>query len=627
MRSAAPVSAPARLFALFALAPLAVVLGLAVGPDPAALRAAQPLVHREGGYIGSGACLACHPDQHASWSRTYHATMTQRPEPQRVRGRFDGTELAYLDQRAVPLERAGKFSFRLDEGGRTREAEVAKLVGSRRYQQYFERIGAGEDDASFRRLPWLWHIEAERWLHVNTIFLGPDDATPGAHLSRWNENCIFCHNTAPRPGMEIDRAPSEARFDSEVAELGIACEACHGPGETHAARHRDPLARYLRSGAPDPTLVDPAQLEASRASAVCGQCHAQRLPEPVQRIRDYLTQGPSYRPGDRLEDHVKPLQRDTPPLPGASPHLFADRFWADGTPRLSAYEYQGMVSSACFAGGELSCLSCHAMHRGEREGQLAPEKPGDALCTSCHAEIGREVAAHTKHAPESSGSRCVECHMPRIAYGILDLHRSHRIEVPDPKRDAELARPNACTLCHLERSSTWAVQERARLWGLDATPPASRGDGAPLELPDALAQLFAGDAVQRAAAARALGRRDAATPPRERAAQVTALLLTLGDGYPSIRWIAKRSLLELEAQLSLGLGTELEQFDTLRGLEERRRRIEGLLEAFARRAPARFEAPRAEHPLLGADFRWKRERVLPLLDLQTAKSRILSIGE
>lgn len=626
MRPAPPVAGSARLLALFAVAPLAVVVGLALGPDPAALRAAQSLIHREGGYVGSESCRACHPDQHASWAQTFHATMTQRPEPARVRGRFDGRELAYLDQRAVPFERDGRFFLRLDEGGRRREAEIAKLVGSRRYQQYFERVASGDGDASFRRLPWLWHMDGERWLHVNTIFLGPDDATPGVHASRWNENCIFCHNTAPRPGLDLAAAPA-GRFDSEVAELGIACEACHGPGAEHAARQRDPLRRYLGVDEPDPMLVDPAELDAARSSAICGQCHAQRLPDPVERIRDYLTRGPSFRPGDRLEDHVKPLERGTPPLPGASEHLFADRFWADGTPRLSAYEYQGLVSSPCFAGGELSCLSCHAMHRGDPRGQLAPEKPGDALCTSCHAEIGRDIAAHTKHAPESSGSRCVECHMPRIAYGILDIHRSHRIEVPDPRRDAELARPNACTLCHLDRSALWAASERAKLWGLDPTPPARRGDGAPLEVPDALAQLLAGDAVQRAVAARAFGRADAAASPRERAADIAALLLTLGDGYPGIRWIARRSLLELEGALGLGLRAELESFDTLQALDERRQRIERLLAVFAERAPRHFEAPRAEDLLLDSRYRWRRERVLPLLDLQTAKSRILVIGE
>src|SRR4051812_31027434 len=47
-------------------------------PTRAKERLRGPRVTDDGGYVGSGACRACHPSEHASWSRTYHRTMTQR---------------------------------------------------------------------------------------------------------------------------------------------------------------------------------------------------------------------------------------------------------------------------------------------------------------------------------------------------------------------------------------------------------------------------------------------------------------------------------------------------------------------------------------------------------------------
>jgi len=79
-------------------------------------------------------------------------------------------------------------------------------------------------------------------------FLFPDDAAiddPGRpiygsgvfdrHVTRWNDNCVFCHNVAPNPG----RDPSSGAFKTTVAELGIACESCHGPGAAHVRAHPD----------------------------------------------------------------------------------------------------------------------------------------------------------------------------------------------------------------------------------------------------------------------------------------------------------------------------------------------------------------------------------------------------
>lgn len=606
------------VLAVLAALPLAVVFALAWGTDPVALAAREPLRERAADYEGAASCASCHPDHHASWARTFHASMTQLPERDSVLGRFDGRAVSFYGRSAVPFERDGAFWMRIPDGAGERETQVALCVGSNRYQQYFERAGTGEG-GELRRLPILWHVGEERWMHLNGVFLEPDNSNWAAHAASWNDNCVFCHNTGVQPRMELERRA----FTTRVADLGIACEACHGPGEEHVRRMASPLERYAGTGA-SLAIVNPNQLEQAESLALCGQCHSQRLPDPLERLAEFLDRGPSFRPGQELRGHVTPVTRDTPSVSSSRPELFRERFWSDGTARLTAYEYLGITQSPCVKGGELTCGSCHAMHSGDVHGQLEPEMRGDRACTQCHEEIARDVQAHTHHAPESAGSRCLECHMPRMVYGILDIHRSHRIEVPDVRRDVEAGRPNACTSCHGSQTAAWAARAMRDWWGERYEEPRSRPDGAALDAPEALASLHAGDAVQRAVYARALGRPDAAETARERAFAFAHLVVALGDGYPSIRTLARRSLERLDSALELGLASELAAFDTFGDAETRRAASLRLLELFRQRAASRCEPP-GPGQLLDASFAADLERIVRLLDLQS--DHVISIGE
>jgi hypothetical protein len=409
---------------------------------------------------------------------------------------------------------------------------------------------------------------------MNGAFLTPDPQPAPAlarhdyerHVTRWNDNCVFCHNVAPNPGKRA--GTGGPHFDTQVAELGVACEACHGPGLQHARANANPLRRYALhlSGAPDPSIVNPARLAPERALDVCGRCHGQRITDDVEA---FLRRGDPFVPGDDLALFSAPLWHDTT-LHGEA--VFAARFWPDGTPRLTAYEYQGVLQSPCAQRGALTCLSCHGMHEGDPRGQLRPDKLGAAQCTQCHAELAASGAqrAHARHPAPAALPSCVDCHMPSVVYGVLDVHPSHRIELPDPARDAAAQRPDACTLCHVDKTRAWASRQRDALWprsnlaravpgagapprsdvaGTDAPPhsDATRAvPGADASLPEASAwseaetQLFAGDPVERALAAHALGRR---APPRTDERHAALLLEAMQhDPYPAVRHLALRAL-------------------------------------------------------------------------------------
>src|SRR5262249_11286548 len=142
-----------------------------------------------------------------------------------------------------------------------------------------------------------------------------------------------------------------------------------------------------------------------------------------------------------------PKPTDPPP---PKPEPTDGRFWGDGTPLTTALEYNGMALSACYQNGRgnLSCLSCHAMHAYEEPNFLL--KPGmntNEACYQCHGDSRDRLAAHTRHAADSPGSRCVSCHMPMQVYSLLTTHRSHRIQIPEVADSAGTGKPHACNLC------------------------------------------------------------------------------------------------------------------------------------------------------------------------------------
>lgn len=513
----------------------------------------QPFDRHAAGFAGSTACASCHQDHHASWRRTYHRTMTQEASAQSVQGRFDGQVVTAWGQSIRPAQHDGKYWFQyLDaRGGMISEVEIQRTVGSHRYQQYLTQVVDSGDN--YIRLHLLWHNEDRRWVHLNGAFLHSDAQRFDAPIATWNHNCIFCHNTGPRPNIRnyedlVARIGAgeplnfleAARYESEVAELGIACETCHGPGAEHAARNRNPLRRYALhlSGLSDPTIVHPARLDQSRQTYVCAQCHAQRLPVRLDLTETWLSSGPTFRAGDDLYQHVRPVTQQELGPP-SNPDLYRLRFWNDATPRLSAYEFQGLAQSQCYLKSDITCLNCHDAHGGDPAGMMREGARGNAPCLTCHQPLAANLSAHTRHMPESAGSLCVNCHMPRMVYGVMDIHRSHRIEVPAPQQNARDQRPGACTGCHLDRSAVWAQNQIAAAGLPD--------DG----VAENLRQLFGGDAVQRAVAAQLAGRQDSALSFEQRRSLIPLLLLAMEDGYPAVRRFAWKSLSAIAADTAL----------------------------------------------------------------------------
>ena len=514
----------------------------------------RPIEVRENEYVSSKTCEPCHPHHYATWFGSYHRTMTQVATPESVIGEFDGKVRTVLGRR-VRLERLGdRFLIDMVEDpgtgtGPRVKRPVVMTTGFHHMQAYWYSTGKNRELAP---VPLVYLREDRRWIPERSSFLKPPlSAYPQGVDGLWNRSCQQCHATGPQPRL--------GDMDTKVAELGIACEACHGPAERHVRENRDPWTRYRLhlSGEPDSTIVNPERLSRERASELCGQCHGNWEAVDEEESDLSLAGGFSYRPGDELTRSKFTIHRDNRDVERVrtllthEPMYLKDRYWPDGVLRVSGREYVGLLDSPCFNHGDankkkLSCLDCHAMHQSVDDprpikewanDQLKPEMAGDVACLQCHDDFRGRIEAHTHHPAGSSGSGCYNCHMPYTTYGLLKAIRSHTIDSPSVQESVEAGRPNACNLCHLDRTMAWTAEHLEEWYGIERPEL----DDDQERIAASILWVLKGDAGQRALVSWSMG-----WDPARRASRsdwmIPFLAQLLRDPYDAVRYIAYRSL-------------------------------------------------------------------------------------
>jgi nitrate/TMAO reductase-like tetraheme cytochrome c subunit len=570
----------------------------------------EPMDPQRVSYESSSSCVKCHAQHYETWHDTYHRTMTQEASPDTVLGRFDGEELRFKGLACYPFRKGDRFFMDLidmDWEARTLEQgkkpseypnpprvtwEVSRLVGSHNMQVYLTR----QNDGRYMVLPLVWHTGEQRWISREGSFLvtaPPSLYAIAGQGHTWNFGCVFCHNTQPNPGVVMSRDRSHpVAWNTRLEEMGIACEACHGPAGRHVAANHNPLRRsYLQqTGCSDPTIVNPAKISQEASVQACGYCHGKWRPKP-EFMMERLTRGQIFKPG---EWGLEKFYTAPEPKEEYSEQEDGGYFWPDWTPRPSALEYQGVLQSLCYEQGQMTCLSCHSMHRSGPDDQLIfPEDPrttafeSNQACTQCHTQYTSDdqVAAHTRHDPHSPGSRCDNCHMPFQAYGLLKAIRSHRISSPDIARTTQYRVPNACNQCHVDKSLAWTGEWLSQWYRREVPSMTEEAQ----TLSATVLDLLEGHAMNRALAAAQLGWPDAMTaaPGTWRAPFLT---YALDDKYAAVRLLAYQSLRKLP-------GFEDLQYDYLADDDTRRRQIEEARSRWSQIAETYFAPVGQEVPL------------------------------
>jgi tetratricopeptide (TPR) repeat protein len=377
------------------------------------------------------------------------------------------------------------------------DVPLTYALGHHHVEQYVGPYGR----RGLQALPLAWDVVGGEWFD-----LFQNDARKPEDWGHWtnrgmtaNVQCLFCHTTNYDKGYDA----AGDKYDSRWSEMGVGCEACHGPGSAHVrARqhggHDDPYAN------PDPELL----------VAACGSCHSRR----VERA--------PYRTGVPYLDVFEPELLDT------------DAYYPDGQVKEELYELISFEMSRMHAEG-VRCWNCHDVHGN------GTQKQGNELCRTCH-DASFESESHTHHAAGSAGAQCIGCHMPITVYMQRDPRHDHSFSRPDPETTLSLGIPNACNRCHTDRDAQWAAGQMRTWYPNDgvrvrrreiATAIASGRASDPASVPPLIGLLGdTVDAVRRASAARLLSRFPTAS------GVTSALVTAMHDDAPLVRAGAAWSL-------------------------------------------------------------------------------------
>jgi predicted CXXCH cytochrome family protein len=425
----------------------------------------------------------------------------------------------------------------------------------------------------------------------------------------WRQSCILCHNTAPHltalydelyglgaPGYQGAASlelPPERDFRYEVTDPRALAEAL-----------RVELAEL---GAPEPLSGDvPAMLrtaiertrrhfgesELVELGVGCEACHggSRAHVESPGRVR------PSYeilapflrvtnadgRPLGRAESINRTCARCHSVLFSRYPFTWEgrDRGYDPGGSSMNSGEARDLLLSRC--GRALDCARCHDAHAEDTQQRKdwLRSIAGNAVCVDCHQSYRSPLAlaGHSRHAADGAGSVCINCHMPQKNVGLdYRLTGYHNVGSPTDRERVEHDRPLECALCHAEMSVGDIVRRMQSWWKKSYEPASLRKLYGPDPSVNALAAtLEHGKAHERVVAVDRLGRAAAAKDYTE------LLARSLTDEYPLVRFFAKAAL---ERALARPL-----PIDPQAGVEEIERELAAVL-ASDRDMPDTMPAP------------------------------------
>ena len=328
-------------------------------------------------FVTSKVCGTCHEVEYKGWQKTFHSTVIRdaKANPSAILADFSAEELPF-----------------------TRE-EVEYTIGSHWDQRYMKRIGD-----EYYVLPRLWSVQSKEWRPYSVW---------SWKRKPYSRYCAGCHTTNYNPANKT------------IAEEGIGCESCHGPGGKHAESEGDPEL-----------IVNPVKLPKDRGNMICASCHVRGTDKSGEY---YFALG--YLPGEDLSEYYTPMEINPDEEPGpALARLYGE--WRDN-----------MLNSS-----RAKCEVCGIAGQNPTE-----EKKDSAMefCFSCH-NFRTKMQLHTHH-PDTVDLACPDCHVKQaddLSKGLQgDIHSySYFLVHTENCYDPDI--PKACAACH-------ASEKNPREWAQD----------------------------------------------------------------------------------------------------------------------------------------------------------------
>jgi hypothetical protein len=506
----------------------------AIGPDPALTGTVQkgdPALAAAAGYVGSQRCSVCHPALFEGWSKSLHnfplKTVAELGDAifvndangngqddfkdtldfndpatdSLIEANANGDALKNTRPNAPILKiTAGKHIVSIAGV----EFEVQRTQGGNGYwkQRYQTRVGksyyispaqyneVSKKYEAYNASHWYGGTNTPRFTQpygtdaLIAQFGALNVASTRLGTARsWENRCAGCHQTGLTVASQT-QAYAGANVTEAVTgyvELNIGCEACHGPGEAHAA-----------SRSPG-DIINPGNFAAVGVSGIrvanmaCGRCHSRgegnrTLPgmslnlEYPARLDGGATVLPL--PGANIVDNTAGnpfvILDTTAAYYGAFPSdfkangtrdIFSDyRNWYAGygfpiyvASRQNRQEWTDMEQGphGPDKDTDITCWGCHDPHQAKGDHQVrdsidrggvtfATQNDDNSLCLACHhdffgltasdartnpAAVGTAVLRHmgeeavmgqVSYDPAGTGvGRCSKCHMPKTASSAI----------------------------------------------------------------------------------------------------------------------------------------------------------------------------------------------------------------
>ncbi|MGV3720902.1 MAG: multiheme c-type cytochrome [Actinomycetota bacterium] len=340
-----------------------------IAPPPAASQ------QHTGPYVGSAACQSCHPEIFEKQSATHHA-LTLAPMYAGWPGSKIPSDFQLLDRATnirygLATRHDGLYEILSREGKEIGSARIDYLLGSGHH---------GVSPMTFDGVEWrylaLTYYASHGWdfspMHESTDPQIREQHPTGLPVSIAElRKCFGCHS------VRVEFAGSQ--LDPEKTELGVRCESCHGPGQSHL--------EAVRNKSADLAVNNPGKWSTESFMALCEQCHNETA---------------------TLDGTLFGIPKDP------------------NSPQLAKYQIYELEQSRCFvkSGGKMRCTTCHDPH-GDTE--PSPEFY-TGKCLGCHQP---STPAQTA-CPVNPKDQCTSCHMPKVQVEKYTRFSDHWIRARSP---------------------------------------------------------------------------------------------------------------------------------------------------------------------------------------------------
>jgi len=385
-------------------------------------------------FTGSVSCRKCHEKFYQLWAPSHHGLAMQPYTTgfaaRELTAQQHDISIGNYRYLADISQKAGYVIERGPEG--SKKYPIEHVLGGKNVYYFLTKLDRGR----LQTLPVAYDVRKKEWFDMaaSGVRHFPGQTDEPINWREWqytfNTACYGCHVSQISTNYDL----KTDTYNTVWREPGINCETCHGPAEEHIR---------VCEAAPKGTV--PKDLKITRGgrdfskeqnNATCSSCHAKAV---------VLTD--TFQPGAKFFDHFDLVTLENPD------------YYPDGRDLGENYTYTSWLMSPCVKSGKLDCLHCHTS--SGRYKFKSDDKANEA-CLPCHKDKVGNPTEHTHHKAEGPGNKCISCHMPTTEFARM-RRSDHSMLPPTPAASIAFKSPNACNLCHADKSPEWA-DEWVRKW-------------------------------------------------------------------------------------------------------------------------------------------------------------------